>query len=316
MRQPERGSAGAQRYQEAPAGHPLAGPAPGAWCGSAIAGQIRPRRAAQTTASIGVVTPSRSQIVRVRLRTVRSDVSRRRATASSDSPRASSARSATSSSDRSGRGTLTTPTCRPPSGHTRSSWNSTSSSSRHRPQVGHPMPGAERPVVPDTGWRSTRRSTRPGRSRSRPGRWCCRSGAAGPATTCPSEATNVNVPSRVLADAERGHRAVLDVELDRDAPAALAVVDAEAAQQRLALADRQVGRAVVAHLDHAVAEVQGLQLGERAAGAEPVDDQHRQRRAQLVLAGRRDARARSAARRRGSCPAPSRSCISPSSPRW
>src|SRR5580700_11259749 len=60
----------------------------------------------------------------------------------------------------------------------------------------------------------------------------------------------------LLADAERGDRPVLDVELDRDSPAALAVVHAKAAQQRLALADGQVRRAVVAHLDHAVAEVE------------------------------------------------------------
>jgi len=39
----------------------------------------------------------------------------------------------------------------------------------------------------------------------------------------------------------------------------------------------------VAHLDHVVAEVQRLQFGERAAAAEPIDDQHRERRPQLVL---------------------------------
>ena len=89
--------------------------------------------------------------------------------------------------------------------------------------------------------------------------------SSGPATTSPSEATNDVAAVAVLADAERGDRAVPDVELDRHAVAALAVVDAEAAQQRPPVADRQVGRAVVAHLDDAVAEVERLELGERAA---------------------------------------------------
>src|SRR5882757_7829910 len=69
----------------------------------------------------------------------------------------------------------------------------------------------------------------------------------------------------LLGDAERGDRTVAYVELHRYAPAALAVVDAQAAQQRAAVADRQVGRTVVAHLDHPVAVVQRLQLGERPA---------------------------------------------------
>ena len=114
-------------------------------------------------------------------------------------------------------------------------------------------------------WRSTRRSTPPGRDRSRPARSCCRSAAAGRGRPSPSEATKPKRPVAVLAEAEHGDRSVVDVELDRHAPAALAVVDAEAAQQRLARADREVGRSVVAHLDDVVAEVQRLQLGERAA---------------------------------------------------
>ena len=67
---------------------------------------------------------------------------------------------------------------------------------------------------------------------------------------------------RVLAEAERGDRAVPDVEFDRDAPAALAVEDAEAAQQRILRGHRQVGGAVVAHLHHVVEEVQGLDFSE------------------------------------------------------
>jgi hypothetical protein len=92
-----------------------------------------------------------------------------------------------------------------------------------------------------------------------------------------------------LRDAERGNRPVLHVELHRDAPAALPVVNAETPTHGLAVADGQVRGAVVAHLDHAVAEVQCLQLGEGPAAAEPVGDEHRQRRPQLVLADRRDA---------------------------
>src|SRR5258707_7939180 len=88
----------------------------------------------------------------------------------------------------------------------------------------------------------------------------------------------------LLGNSERSDRAMGDVEFDGDAPAALPVVDAEAAQQGALLADRQVRRTIVAHLDNIVAEVQRLQLGERAAAAEPVGDQHRQRGAQLVFA--------------------------------
>ena len=91
-----------------------------------------------------------------------------------------------------------------------------------------------------------------------------------------------------LRDSEAGHRPVGDVELDRHAVAALAVVDAEAAQQGTPLADRQVGRPIVAHFDHVVGEIERLQFAEGPPGAEPVKDQHRQRRPKLVLAARRD----------------------------
>src|SRR6266581_59746 len=75
----------------------------------------------------------------------------------------------------------------------------------------------------------------------------------------------------LLRDAEHGDRSVLHVELDRDAPAAFAVVDAEPAEQRLALADGQVRRNVVAHLDHpAVVVGNGVagELGEQAVQAD------------------------------------------------
>src|ERR1700743_2347050 len=86
------------------------------------------------------------------------------------------------------------------------------------------------------------------------------------------------------AETERGDWPGPDVELHRDAPAALAVVDPETPQERAARGDLQVGGTVMAHLDHVVGEVERLQLGERAAAAEPVGDQHGQRGAQLVLA--------------------------------
>src|SRR3984957_4580995 len=92
-----------------------------------------------------------------------------------------------------------------------------------------------------------------------------------------------------LRDAEGSNRSVLHVELDGDTPAALPVVNAETPKDGLAVADAQVRGAVVAHLHHAVAEVQCLQLGEGSAAAAPVGDEHRQRRPQLVLADRRDA---------------------------
>jgi len=60
--------------------------------------------------------------------------------------------------------------------------------------------------------------------------------------------------------------------------------EARDAQQRPLVADREVGRAVVAHLDDAVAEVQRLELGERSTGAEAIHDEHCERRAQLELA--------------------------------
>src|SRR5258708_14270828 len=90
----------------------------------------------------------------------------------------------------------------------------------------------------------------------------------------------------LLGNSERGDRAMGDVEFDGDPPAALPVVDAEAAQQGALLADRQVRRTIVSHLDNIAAEVQRLQLGERAPAAEPVGDQHRQRGAQLGFACR------------------------------
>src|ERR1035441_3838588 len=56
-----------------------------------------------------------------------------------------------------------------------------------------------------------------------------------------------------LADAERRDWAVGDIELHRNSPASLAVVDTQASQQRAPLANGQVGWTVVAPLHPAVA---------------------------------------------------------------
>src|SRR3954468_23223247 len=64
----------------------------------------------------------------------------------------------------------------------------------------------------------------------------------------------------LLGQAEQGHRAVLDVELDRDAPAAFAVIDPEPPQEGAPRTDREVRGTVVPHLHHAVAEVERLQF--------------------------------------------------------
>lgn len=119
----------------------------------------------------------------------------------------------------------------------------------------------------------------------------------------------------VLAEAEEGDRAGLDVELHAHTPAALAVVDAQPAQQRVAGADGEVAGAVVAHLHHAVLEVQGLDLGERAAGAHALGGELGDAGAQFVLPAAGTPRAVSKEAPR-IMPAPSRSWSSPPRPRW
>src|SRR5215475_4877584 len=92
----------------------------------------------------------------------------------------------------------------------------------------------------------------------------------------------------LLPDAEQRHRAMSDIELHRHAPTPLAVVNAKAAKHGSALADGKVGRTVVAHLDDVRAEIERLELSERTARAQPVEDQHRETGSQLVLAGKGD----------------------------
>ena len=58
----------------------------------------------------------------------------------------------------------------------------------------------------------------------------------------------------MLPDTEGGDRPGTDVELDRNSPPALAVVDTETAQERPAGGDREVRGPVVTHLDHAVVD--------------------------------------------------------------
>ena len=98
-------------------------------------------------------------------------------------------------------------------------------------------------------------------------------------------------PVRGLRDAEDRHRAAPHLELDREAGAGLAVVELERAQHRPFVRDRDVTRPVVAHQHEALVEVERVELGVRAAGAEAVHQEHRDVRLQVALAGGRDARA-------------------------
>ena len=91
--------------------------------------------------------------------------------------------------------------------------------------------------------------------------------------TLGSDTDVATVPA--LPDTKRGDRPVLHVELDGNSETPLAVVDAKTAQQRPLVADREVGWAIMAHLDDAIAEVQCLELGERSPCAEAIHDEHR-----------------------------------------
>ena len=77
-----------------------------------------------------------------------------------------------------------------------------------------------------------------------------------------------------LGYAEGGDGSCFDTELDGDAVAGFAVVDTEAPQHRLAVADGDVPRTVVAHEDEAIVEVHGVELRERSPGSQRVHDLH------------------------------------------
>ena len=95
-----------------------------------------------------------------------------------------------------------------------------------------------------------------------------------------------------LREAEDRDRAEAHLELDREPGARLAVVELERAQHRPPVRDRDVARTVVAHEHELLVEVERVELGVRAARAEPVEEEHRDVGLQVALAGRRDRRAR------------------------
>ena len=73
--------------------------------------------------------------------------------------------------------------------------------------------------------------------------------------------------------------------LDGEAAAHFAVVDLERPDFDLALRDGHVARAVVAHEDDVVLEIDGVVLGEGAAGAERIHDLHGLRVLDFAFAG-------------------------------
>lgn len=92
-----------------------------------------------------------------------------------------------------------------------------------------------------------------------------------------------------LNDGEQGDGALLDAHLDGEASAHFAVEDFEGTDFRQAFGDGGMAGAVVSHKDDVVGEVDGVVLGEGAAGAEGVEDLHGENVFDLVLAGGGDA---------------------------
>jgi hypothetical protein len=111
----------------------------------------------------------------------------------------------------------------------------------------------------------------------------------GPAIDSPSAASSFSRPSavcvtpRIVTGPSRTF-----ISIDRPG-ARLAVVELERPQHGPAVGDREVARAVVAHQHELVVEVERVELRVRAAAAEPVEQEHREVRLQVALAGRRDA---------------------------
>ena len=111
----------------------------------------------------------------------------------------------------------------------------------------------------------------------------------GPAIDSPSAAISFSRPSAVCVSAEDRHRPEPHLHLDREAGAGLAVVELERPRDRPPVGDREVAGAVVPHQDELLVEVERVELGVGAAGAEPVEQEHRDVRLQVALAGGRDA---------------------------
>ena len=89
-----------------------------------------------------------------------------------------------------------------------------------------------------------------------------------------------------LRQAEDRHRAEPHLHLDRQPGAGLPVVELERTRDRASLGDREMAGAVVAHQDELLVEVERVELGVGAAGAEAVEQEHRDVRLQVALAGR------------------------------
>ena len=97
----------------------------------------------------------------------------------------------------------------------------------------------------------------------------------GPATDSPSAARSLSRPSAVCVTPRMvtGPRRTF-ISIERPG-ARLAVVEPERAGDRSSVGDREVARAVVAHQDELLVEVEAVELGVGASGAEPVEQQHR-----------------------------------------
>src|SRR5215210_5719582 len=67
-----------------------------------------------------------------------------------------------------------------------------------------------------------------------------------------------------LGYAEDGDGSCLDTELNGDTIADLAMVDTEASEHRLLVADGDVPRTIMAHEDEVIVEVHGVELSERS----------------------------------------------------
>ena len=92
-----------------------------------------------------------------------------------------------------------------------------------------------------------------------------------------------------LRQTEDRDRAEADLHLDREPGARLPVVEPESARNRASVRDREMARAVVAHEDETLVEVETVELGVRPTGAEPVEQEHRDVGLEVAFAGGRDA---------------------------
>ena len=64
------------------------------------------------------------------------------------------------------------------------------------------------------------------------------------------------------------------------------MVELERTRDGPAVGDRQMSRAVVAHQDESLLEVESVELGVGTTGAQPIEQEHRDVRLQVALAGR------------------------------